>query len=89
MAKMGPRKAPKNTAGSKTKQLEGGIRTPSIYQRWLVLKYKCHVLYHTFSNLQSTDSCCVPAYNKVSANSISKVYGHWNYHRNDWYHYVG
>ena len=39
MAKMGPRKAPKNTAGSKTKQLEGGMRTPSIYQCWLVLKY--------------------------------------------------
>ena len=39
MAKMGPRKAPKNTAGSKTKQLERGMRTPSIYQCWLVLKY--------------------------------------------------
>ena len=38
MAKIGPRKAPKNTAGSKTKQLEGGKRTQVINQRRLDIK---------------------------------------------------
>ena len=53
MAKMGPRKAPKKTAASEMKQLEG---------RYVNFKILCYVVC-TKCNLQSSLGGCVSAYN--------------------------
>ena len=50
-------------------------------------KSACHGVYCALSNLQSWNFCCRPAHNKISADCIWEVYSHWNYHRNDWYHW--
>ena len=68
MAKMGPRKAPKNTAPSEMKQLE----------RWYVEYDVCYGMKNLIlcyavrikSDLQSSLGRCVPAYNKICADCI-------------------
>ena len=86
MAKMGPKKAPKNTPISSIKHLGGRKGTQ-------IIKSECHgaVLY-IISNLQSWVNnsiifFCGPAYNKVITDCIWEVYSQWDCHGNDWYHW--
>ena len=44
MAKMGPRKAPKNTAGSEIKQLQGGREQSHQLCNVSATEYECHIL---------------------------------------------